>query len=37
METGLGRIVDAISGLVWSALPDRQIDVRDLAWVKSSV
>jgi hypothetical protein len=31
METRLGRIVDAIPDLLWTALPDRQIDARDLA------
>jgi hypothetical protein len=30
METERGRIVDAIPGLVGTALPDGQIDVRDL-------
>jgi hypothetical protein len=30
METQRGRIVDAITGLVRTALPDGQIDISDL-------
>jgi hypothetical protein len=30
METECGRIVDAIPGLVWTELPDGQVDVSDL-------
>ena len=32
METELGRIVDALPGLVWTALPDGQADFTNRRW-----
>jgi PAS domain-containing protein len=32
METELSRVIDALPGLLWTALPDGQIDLLNRLW-----